>query len=351
MSLLEEEKKQSKKQETGSNEFFEDTDEKERNKKAEKMLDALGIPKGIKTKKARDVELKSKVGELRNLLKEVESMNNEESTGERDRSHPVKQIRFDPNSSESNDADADLSLPPELEKTKKIKIWEEDTELIEEDVANCLVDGLMCSDGIEMDVPADEDNDTFVDKTTVDNMEGETAPGSKFICGVDPRQLKNDITHEIKDSVRDLKGSIKNSIRNIFGACDITRDGGVDKLMGNMSRANDQLFGREDPSSKGKSQKQNYWGPTSRRSSAPTSPNPNPNQYSSDNTTSQKKSNPAAKKMSSILQKIRADEKEASEGKIEQKQEEAPKYSQPIGGEEKKKMYLEKLRAVSSKHL
>jgi len=47
--------------------------------------------------------------------------------------HPVKLVKFDSNYKPTNDdAELDVSLPPEIKDGKKIKIWDEDTSFTDE---------------------------------------------------------------------------------------------------------------------------------------------------------------------------------------------------------------------------
>jgi len=273
-----------------------------------------------------------------------------------DMSHPVKQINVYLNALEYDDDDVDVSLPPELQIGKKVRIWEDASFVAgnkdDDDDANTqiLADNCMAcgahvpgyGDATEIDgnttydIPTlNEDSNTILesmgilsrdeDHTLGDIRRGgrrstSTSTASRFACGVDPCQLKNDLVYEAKEVAKDVKYGVRRSIRNLFGSCDITQDGGVDFLGDTVNTTHEQLFGRV---------------PMPRDRSPPLS------------TTSQK-SNPQAEKMSSILNGVDVQRRQ-HQGRVNMSQKHEQKKS--ISDNEKKIRYLEKLKAVSLRHL
>ena len=153
---------------------------------------------------------------------------------------PLQRIDVDSNALKYDDADMDVSLPPELEEGCK-KIWQEDAS-IESTARNgkdtkTFVDACMTCGDINR-------NDTYVfddidDESTIGDRIKE---GGRFSCGVG--QMKDDFIFEAKDIARDIEFGIRQGLRNLFSQCDITRDGGVDFLREKVDFTNDQLFGR-----------------------------------------------------------------------------------------------------------
>ena len=167
---------------------------------------------------------------------------------------PVQRIDVDSNALKYDDADMDVSLPPELEEGCK-KIWQEDAS--SESVArngndtNMFVDACTaCGDINRNDTDIFDgiypDNNAVVYITDKDDDESTIGDrikeGGRFSCGVG--QMKDEFIFEAKDIARDIEFGIRQGLRNLFGQCDITSDGGVDFLREKVDITNDQLFGR-----------------------------------------------------------------------------------------------------------
>jgi len=254
-----------------------------------------------------------------------------ESSG-RPGTHPVKLVKFDPNADDDGTLGDGVSLPPEIKCGKKIKIWDEDESFVvskEGDVYTPRTRQLgrvfgdscfTCGDADEATI--DDNDDTFLDKTVGGGTYKRSASSSVFACGtINPAELRKDIVTEVKGARRDIKSGIRSSIRNLFGVCDIAQDGGVDILKDNMTNTIDQLFGRK---SVPKSAATNY---------AP--------RRAKDNT------NPQAERMTSILQGNTSPRGRKTTLPSNEKQKKKPSLTE----EQKKKLYLEKLKEVSLKHL
>ena len=154
------------------------------------------------------------------------------------------------------------------------------------------------------------------------NTNKRSASSSLFACGtINPAELRKDIVTEVKGAIRDIKGGIRSSMRNLFGVCDITQDVGVDFLDDDMTNTNDQLFGRK---------------PVPKLTAAPAS-----SRGTKDN------NNPQAEKMTSILQGETSPRVRKTTLPSNEKQKKKPSLTE----EQKKKLYLEKLKKVSLKHL
>mmetsp|Transcript_11688 Transcript_11688/g.28727 ORF Transcript_11688/g.28727 Transcript_11688/m.28727 type:complete len:274 (+) Transcript_11688:388-1209(+) len=170
------------------------------------------------------------------------------------REAPIKQMEVYPNALEYDDADVDVSLPPELKKGKeKVKIWHEeegmslanddddasraDTQILADECMTCGGGGGSVRGGnadatTNRDIPtSDMENNTILDDDRTEsgrrrrniNDAPSSSPGMLFACGVDPAQMKRDVMHEAREAARDIKYGVRKSIRNILGACDITR--------------------------------------------------------------------------------------------------------------------------------
>jgi hypothetical protein len=177
---------------------------------------------------------------------------------------------------------------------------------------------------------------------------------NRFTCGVDPEDLrlntktiKNEMVQEVKAVGRDVKYGIRTSLRNIFGVCDITNTGGVDVLTKNVDLTNDQLFGRVPlPKTKNRTH-------STVKSSVATPPPPpegdtapavaanTPLQAAK--TTSEK----YAQKLKEMSMKHVEDVDANRNQEIFEKEEKQKKMSPT----QRKRLYLEKLKAVSLKHL
>jgi hypothetical protein len=166
---------------------------------------------------------------------------------------PVQRIDVFPNAFEYDDADDNVSLPPELE-TGKIKIWQEDGSIDSEaSVARngrdtkLVVDSYVMCGEISCSDTDVFDTNTLIGNTVYDDNEStgdETKYGGRFACGIEIQELKDEISFEVKDLARDIEFGLRHCFQNLFGTCDITRDGGVEYLRANVGIANDQLFGR-----------------------------------------------------------------------------------------------------------
>ncbi|KAL3808886.1 hypothetical protein ACHAXA_005097 [Cyclostephanos tholiformis] len=190
-------------------------------------------------------------------------------------SAPVQRIDVYPNALEYDDADDDVSLPPEL-KTGKIKIWQEDAS-IESGVSNgkdtsgarkgrdtmMLADSYInCGEINRNDTDIFDgihaDNNTLTGNIVNDDDESagdEMKSGGMFTCGIETQELKDEIIFEVKDLARDIEFGVRRGLRNLFGTCDITRDGGMEYLRANVDSTNDQLFGRGSMQTASESQK------------------------------------------------------------------------------------------------
>ena len=65
-----------------------------------------------------------------------------------------------------------------------------------------------------------------------------------FACGIDAGQIKKDLVYKANEVVKDVNYGMRRSLQNLFGACDITQDGGVDFLASNVHSTGDQLLGK-----------------------------------------------------------------------------------------------------------
>ncbi|KAL7536021.1 hypothetical protein ACHAWF_005337 [Thalassiosira exigua] len=250
---------------------------------------------------------------------------------------PVQHIKFDPNDGERSIAD--VSLPPELVKEKKIKIWQEEADRIADREqerrerrrerrrayrAKCFLCG---DDELEILAVTSQDSDTVFEEEA-NEARKRLRDRSSFLrgspnvstltCGVDPHQLLDDAMEEVKDSIEDIKEGVKSSMRSLFGACDITKDGGVDILTGQVQTTGDQLLGKKP-----------Y------KTTVAAAP-------SQDSET-----NPQVEKMTSILRGDQPDEpikREFGEGPKRKKFN----HLSPI---EKQNLYRRKLKELSLKHL
>ncbi len=167
---------------------------------------------------------------------------------------PVQRIDVDSNALKYDDADMDVSLPPELEEGCK-KIWQEysshgsvarngnDTKMF---VDACMTCGEINRNDTDVFDGINPDNNAFVYITDNDDDESTIEDGMKdggrFSCGIG--QMKDEFIFEARDIARDVEFGIRQGLRNLFGQCDITRDGGVDFLREKVDITNDQLFGR-----------------------------------------------------------------------------------------------------------
>jgi hypothetical protein len=173
-------------------------------------------------------------------------------------SAPVQRIDVLPNALDYDDADDDVSLPPELE-SSKIKIWQEDasndseTSLAENGRDTKLVvdSYVMYREISRTDTDVFDgihaDNNTIIANTVCDDNEStgcETKYDGRFSCGIEAQELKDEIIFEVKDFVNDIKVGVQQGLQKLFLTCDITRDGGVEYLRTNVGLASDQLFGR-----------------------------------------------------------------------------------------------------------
>ena len=297
--------------------------------------------------------------------------------------HPVKQVNVYPNASEYDDNE-DMTMPPELQESKKIDIWTEknvgesfDREGVtnkkkrETDLAQAFMScGERILDGdtvYDENTLADDATDTVADKTN-NLKEGDTRADSPagggtkrfFVCGIDPEDLGldskigRDLAYEAKEVVRDLKSGVKKSIRSIFGACDITQDGGVDFITKNVDTAKDQLLGKVPLSPKKRTSS------TARSSTASS-----PENHTGPTATATMKAatdNPQAEKITEILDGTDAARKHFEnvytsnqEEEIEQSAElqelMKKEKAKPLTEKEKRELYMKKLKSVSLKHL
>jgi len=301
--------------------------------------------------------------------------------------HPVKHISVYPNTSEYDDND-DMTLPPELRKSERVDIWKEavPSESFDSRVQtpNPKINGvtdafLTCGEKMleleDVDTMYDGDTlaadaNTVVDKSAKDgesNTVGDQTATKKqrnrFACGIDPEELKQDLVYEAKSIGQDVKTGIKamgndvktgirNSVRNLFGACDITNTGGVDVLDKNFNEIGDQLLGRVPMPKK-------RTNSTAKSSvEAPVSPDKNPADETPAVTV-----NPQAEKITDILSGTDAARKHfdgvyQNQNDAEQEAEVSKeldelmqKKEKPLTVEEKKQLYLQKLKNVSMKHL
>jgi len=296
--------------------------------------------------------------------------------------HPVKHISVYPNTSEYDDND-DMTLPPELRKSERVDIWKEAVPSESFDsrvqIPNPKINGmtdafLTCGEKMleleDVDTLYDGDTFTVVDKSAKDgesNTVGDQTATKKqrnrFACGIDPEELKQDLVYEAKSIGQDVKTGIKamgndvktgirNSVRNLFGACDITNTGGVDVLDKNFNEIGDQLLGRVPMPKK-------RTNSTAKSSvEAPVSPDKNPADETPAVTV-----NPQAEKITDILSGTDAARKHfdgvyQNQNDAEQEAEVSKeldelmqKKEKPLTVEEKKQLYLQKLKSVSMKHL
>jgi hypothetical protein len=136
------------------------------------------------------------------------------------------------------------------------------------------------------------------------------------MCGVDTHQLKKDILFEVNEAVREVEGGLRRSMRNLFLTCDITQSGGVEAVTSNVANTNDQIFGR---------------APMPTKRSQPVSHGKDANQ--------------TVKKSTLIL-----DSEVAARMNVPPKKT-GKKNGEPITADEKRNMYVAKLRAVALKHM
>lgn len=147
---------------------------------------------------------------------------------------PVTQIDFDPTAMHDNE---DVSLDPAL---KSLKIWEEDPSESGTNKQNRFMCGgknylsgfINRCEGDDLDFKEckEDMDDLSIALTKVTNEEDDEMENSPFLCGIDTDEFKQELTAEIKESVSELAAGMKLSLRKMFGACDITSNGGVEVL-------------------------------------------------------------------------------------------------------------------------
>ena len=362
--------------------------------------------KGLAENKKREEEM-SRMELLELLKKEREAANAAaaaaEASGGEDGSkssslpddikHPVKQVNVYPNASEYDDNE-DMTMPPELQESKKVDIWTEKnvgesfdqeggvTMNKKTDLAQAFMScGERILDGDTMydeNTLADDVTDTVADNKTNNPKEGdtradspasgETSKRNRFACGIDPEDLGldskigRDLAYEAKEVVRDLKSGVKKSIRSIFGACDITQEGGIDFISKNVDTTKDQLLGKVPLSPKKRTSS------TSRSSTASSSPENAPSENHTGGTTQQEGTptatatmkaatdNPQAEKITEILDGNNAARKHFENVYTSSNQEEEIEQSaelhelmkkEKMSEKEKRELYMKKLKSVS----
>ena len=289
----------------------------------------------------------------------------------RERSHPVKQIDVYPNALEYDDADVDVSLPPELSKEQKVKIWHEDNitletapskgaetrtqrsqKFVDKWVMNCgdlanvgIADLDIDGNTFDMENTMAEENNTIVDKTEKTSKDDKNRSDAdidlgrrnRFVCGIDPEDLKKDLVYEAKEVVADVKFGVRKSMRSLFGACDITQDGGVEFMTKSVDSTKAQLFGHVPmarPRAPTTTASPTAAPPTAANAAAPSADN----------------ANPQAEKMTNILNGSE-EAKKIFEGSTRNMKEGGIQQKKGLTIQEKRRLYLEKLKAVSMKHL
>ena len=153
---------------------------------------------------------------------------------------PISQIDFVPDQA----ADDAITLDPELsEKKQKYEIWHE-----KEDIDKPPPKGnFHCGTGDFRDSTDSVDSDDFLrDDLSYDGKKRRQQP---LACGAD--ELAEEIGIEIKNTASEVLVSVKkaslSAARTIFGACDITQDGGVEVLADEMNATQKQLLTGEIP--------------------------------------------------------------------------------------------------------
>lgn len=154
-------------------------------------------------------------------------------------------------------ADTGISLPPELQSGKTVKIWHEETTEDEEASkggnAETLADIFMTcgkhnSDDDLFTYDLNHDVNSIIEERKARNVnEVECIYDTKqkvLLCGVDTHQLKKDVFFEVNEVLREIEDGLRRSARSIFLTCDITQSGGVEVMTSNVANTNDQLFGR-----------------------------------------------------------------------------------------------------------
>jgi hypothetical protein len=258
----------------------------------------------------------------------------------RDMSAPVSRIDV---LQTAYSTDTGVSLPPELLDGKKVRIWHESETFDEgeskEDINNnteTLADVFMtCGKPKHDDDVFTYDMNTDVN-TIIDERKGwcvnddestlNTKQNNVAMCGVDTHQLKKDIIFEVNEVVREVEDGMRRSMRNLFLTCDITQSGGVEAVTSNVANTNDQIFGR---------------APMPTKQSQPTTTH-----LTSDG------NNTTVKKSTSIFDSAMAARKLSKEAtNVAPKKLGQPKKEKPITADEKRNMYVAKLRAAALKHM
>lgn len=231
--------------------------------------------------------------------------------------------------------DTGISLPPELLNGKKVRIWQE-SETFDEGMSKdggnveALADVFMTcgkpkDDVFTYDMNTDV-NSIIVERKALCVNDDESTLNTKrnnvAMCGVDTHQLKKDIIFEVNEVVRDVEDGVRRSMRNLFLTCDITQGGGVEAVTSNVANTNDQIFGRAPIPTK--------------------QPQPISDMKEASNTT--------VKKNASIFDSAVAARKLSKDAtvlpnKLGQRKE------KPITADEKRTMYVAKLRAAALKHM
>jgi len=233
-------------------------------------------------------------------------------------SHPVKIVKF--NANEDDDArDLDISLPPEIKGGKKTKIWTED--------ASREGNGVRTRQGRMSCLPTtvEDLDDVDTDVGSENGKEARQRSASSMFCGMG--EMKTDV----KGAALGIQGGIRSSIQKLFGACDITDGGGVDILANNITDANDQIFGRK-PVAK-----------STAYSSAASQGRKESDTPKAEKETPQPQSDNPPKVKDILASSIENQKKQLLS-------EEKKKQSVP-NDEQKKKLYLARLKQVSLKHL
>ncbi len=230
--------------------------------------------------------------------------------------------------------DTGISLPPELLNGKKVRIWQE-SETFDEGMSKddgnveALADVFMTcgkpNDDVFTDMNTDVNSIIVERKAWCANDDESTLNPKRnnvAMCGVDTHQLKHDIIFEVNEVVRDVEDGVRRSMRNLFLTCDITQGGGVEAVTSNVANTNDQIFGRAPIPTK--------------------QPQPISDMKEASNTT--------VKKNASIFDSAVAARKLSKDAtvlpnKLGQRKE------KPITADEKRTMYVAKLRAASLKHM
>ena len=170
---------------------------------------------------------------------------------------PISQIDFLPDQA----ADDAITLDHELsEKKQKYEIWHEKDDIDQPAPKGRFACG---AGGLGRSIDSVDSDDFLQDDLSYD---GKNKTQQPLACGAD--ELAEEIGIEIKNTATEIFVSAKkvsmSAARTIFGACDITQDGGVEVLADEMNATQKQLLRGEIPmkSTKSKPRKIDRAAPT-----------------------------------------------------------------------------------------